>query len=391
MSAHDVIINGCGMVGAITALLLAGPVDGEGRQVMVVESQAVTQFDPNGPHQLRVSAIARQNLQLFDRLGVSSHMSVERMGHYDQMQVWDNQSTGELAFAADGESKLGAMIENQHIIAAAQQQMASHPRITVRYESAIESFECSERKVRVHLTNGESFNAALLVGADGARSKIRQTAGIEFNQKPYHQQGLVCYLTLEKAPPHTALQAFNSGGPVGLLPMNGGLFSMVWSLPEDQVEQWLTATEDRFINALQVHINRDFGRIKLNSERQAFPLTQSNAVRYYQDRVVLVGDAAHTIHPLAGQGVNLGFGDALVLADRLSGVSLREPEALSRALRKYQRARQAEVFKTSELMSALHHLFKNQTPPVKALRAFGMNTLNRLNPLKAWLLHQAGS
>ncbi|WP_223787907.1 FAD-dependent monooxygenase [Marinicella meishanensis] len=391
MSDCDVIINGGGMVGAITALLLAGPIDGEGRQVLVIESQAATQFDPSGPRQLRVSAIAQQNLQLFDRLGVLSHMDPERLGRYHHMRVWDNQSTGELSFEGEGEAGLGAMVENHHIIAAAQQQMVNHPRITVRYQAAIDSFTGTERKVRVQLADGESINAAVLVGADGARSSIRQAAGIEFKQKSYQQHGLVCYLSLEKAPPHTALQAFNPGGPVGLLPMNGSLFSMVWSLPEAQVEQWLSATDERFINALQVHINRDFGRIQLHSERQAFPLIQSYADRYHQDRVVLVGDAAHTIHPLAGQGVNLGFGDAVVLAEKLTGVALRDSEALTRALRQYQRARQAEVFKTSELMSALHHLFNNQSPPVKALRALGMNSLNRLNPLKSWLLHQAGS
>lgn len=385
----DIIINGAGMVGGVTALLLAE----QGFAVTLIESQQQTKYSGKDSRQLRVSAISKHNLELFERLGLTEHWQTSRMGYYDQMSVWDNHSTGEIKFNSGGSGVLGAMIENNQIIAAAQQLANAHNNIDVLYETSIADFEDVERKVCVDLdsTSKEKLNTHLLIGADGARSQIRNYLGIEIQQKPYKQHGLVCYLKIENAPAKIALQAFNSGGPVGLLPMNDGLFSMVWSLPEDQVEHWLNAEENYFINGLKVHINRDFGGIELCSERQAFPLHKTYAKAFYQGRVALVGDAAHTIHPLAGQGVNLGFADAECLVDKLNGVSLKNNDELANALKKYQRVRMAEVHKTAETMHALHHLFSNEAAPVKMLRAFGMNRLNQINPIKQWLLRQAGS
>lgn len=384
---YDVVINGAGMVGAVTGLLLAA----QGLTVCLVETQKQQLVDLQSKRNLRVSAISKHNLTVFERLGIMQHIETERVGYYRDMQVWDNHSTGEVKLSASGKQHLGAMIENDLIIAAAQKQLTNHSNVDVLYETTIETFDVSERQVKIALSNETSLQCAVLVGADGARSKIRSELGIGFQQKPYQQHGLVCYLTIDNAPENTALQAFNAGGPVGLLPMNDGLFSMVWSLPEAEVKHWLDADESFFTHGLQVHINRDFGRIRLCSERAAFPLNKAYADVFYQDRVVLVGDAAHTIHPLAGQGVNLGFGDAECLADKFAAISIKKSEELATALKKYQRVRMAEVHKTSETMHALHHLFTNKTAPVKALRAFGMNRLNQIKPLKDWLLRQAGS
>ena len=384
---HDIIINGAGMVGAVTALLLAE----QGFTVALIESQAQTHYSQKDARQLKVSAISKHNLGLFERLGLTEHWQPSRIGYYDKMRVWDNHSTGEVEFSGEGNQVLGAMLENNQIIAAAQQTANEHNNIEVYFARTVTEFEDTARKVHLTLDNQSKLNGYLLLGADGARSMVRTQLGIETQQKPYQQKGLVCYLQIENAPARTALQAFNSGGPVGLLPMNGGLFSMVWSLPEDQVEHWLKAEESRFINGLKVHINRDFGDIELRSDRQAFPLNKTYAQNFYKGRVALLGDAAHTIHPLAGQGVNLGFGDAECLVEKLNQVSLKDADELALALRKYQRVRMAEVHKTAETMHALHHLFTNQSAPVKMLRAFGMNRVNQINPLKQWLLRQAGS
>lgn len=384
---YDVIINGGGMVGSVTALLLADA----GLSVAVIEAQTQTTYSKKNDRELRVSAISQHNLELFNKLNITDLMQTSRMGYYQHMQIWDNNSTGEIAFDGPGQKPLGAMVENNQIIAAAQQQLGKHANVEVFYATSIESFEQTERKVKVVLNQNDVLQAHLLVGADGARSKIRENLGIKVKQKPYQQHGLVCYLSLENAPVNTALQAFNSGGPVGLLPMNEGLFSMVWSLPEDQVEFWLKTDEGKFVNGLKAHINRDFGEIKLLSERVAFPLNKTYADTVYKNRVVLVGDAAHTIHPLAGQGVNLGFGDAECLLEKLSQINLKHANDLAQILKKYQRVRQAEVHKTAETMHALHHLFTNQSAPAKMLRAFGMNGLNQIKPIKQWLLKQAGS
>ncbi len=391
MKQYDVIINGAGMVGAVTALLLTDQVTDQVFSIAVIEANPQTEYDSDETRQLRVSAISKHNLDLFNRLGMGQFLCHERMGYYNNMVVWDNHSTGTIDFNSGSEKILGAMTENNQIIAAAQKKCVEHPQIDLFFDATIDAFEHNERKVKVVLNDGSDLQASLLVGADGARSKVRTDLGISTQQKPYDQRGLVCYLDIENAPEKTALQAFNAGGPVGLLPMNGGLFSMVWSLPENEVQAWLNADENKFINGLKVHINRNFGDIRLRSDRQAFPLVKSYANDYYQGRVVLVGDAAHTIHPLAGQGVNLGFGDAECLAEKLSTINLKKSEELASALKKYQRTRKAEVYKTSETMHALHHLFTNQSAPIKKLRALGMNGLNQIKPIKSWLLKQAGS
>jgi len=393
----DIVVSGAGMVGSVTALLLAE----KGFRVTLIESQPQTQYSEKSTRQLRVSAISKHNLALFKRLGLTEGWQTKRIGSYKQMHVWDNHSTGEITFNSEGGGVLGAMIENNQIIAAAQQLANDHNNIDVLYQTSISDFEDVERKVSVMLSSPTHNNSNqssqtkmsghLLLGADGARSQIRTQLGIETQQKPYKQHGLVCYLQIGNAPNETALQAFNSSGPVGLLPMDDGLFSMVWSLPEEQVKHWLKADENYFINGLKAHINRDFGDIELRSERQSFPLYQTYAKAFYKGRVALLGDAAHTIHPLAGQGVNLGFGDAECLVRKITDVTLKNNDEVANAFKKYQRVRMAEVYKTSETMHGLHHLFGNSTATVKMLRAFGMNRLNQLKPIKQWLLRQAGS
>lgn len=386
-NSFDIIINGAGMVGSFTALMLAE----RGTKVAVIESRTQTTYSHIADRTLRVSAVSQHNLQLLQQLGVMDLMQGNRIGYYQNMQVWDNHSNGEIAFDSPSKEPLGAMIENNQTVAALQQKLTEHVNVIPFFATAMASFEQSTRKVRVKIDNNEEVKAALLVGADGARSQVRAATDISFTTQPYRQHGLVCYVSIENAPERTALQAFNQGGPVGLLPMNEGVFSVVWSLPETQVEQWLDCDANKFINGLRAHINRNFGEVKLLSERVAFPLSKSYASAYHDRRVVLVGDAAHTIHPLAGQGVNLGFGDAELLAEKVSGINLRDFDEVSTALRQYQRARTAQAHKTAETMHALHHLFAGEAAPIKMLRALGMNGLNRIEPIKRWLLQQAGS
>jgi 2-octaprenylphenol hydroxylase len=387
MKKVDIIISGAGMVGAITALSLAQ----HGFSVLVIDQAPANSFSKETPHQLRVSAIAHKNLQLLEQLGVLPDMFKERLGYYNKMSVWDNRSTGSLDFDHQAGLHLGAIIENQHITAVTQQKLQEHPQVEVLYENKINQWHSGKRRVDVELESGEEVEAAILISAEGANSSIREQTGIDIKRKDYEQSGLVCNLRITNAPEQTALQAFNATGPVGILPLNDGLFSIVWSLPKDQVDRWLQVDHDKFINGLKAHINRDLGDIELVSERAAFPLRQMYAKQFYQDRVVLIGDAAHTVHPLAGQGVNLGIEDGQCLADLLRDISLRNTEELANALKKYQRRRRAEVFKTSEMMTFLHHLFTTDKNSLGFLRAKGMNLLNQINPLKSWLIEQAGS
>ncbi len=387
MNKVDVIISGAGMVGAITALSLAK----SGRTVSLIDHAEQSHFTEQTPLQLRVSAVSQRNLDLLSELGVMQHMDKSRLGHYKHMSVWDNRSTGALDFDHGSGPNLGAIIENQHITAATQNTLNKNQLIQSHFSTEIKSWESKPKKVQVELSDGSVLEAGLLLVAEGANSAIRSQAGIAVQLKHYEQKGLVFHIRMDDAPSSTALQSFNATGPVGLLPMNNGVFSVVWTLPNDQVDYWLGVDKDKFVNGLQAHINRSFSPIQLISDRAAFPLQQMYAKQFYQDRVVLVGDAAHTIHPLAGQGVNLGIEDGQCLSALLVGVNLRNQDEVLMALKKYQRQRRAEAFKTSEMMNVIHHLFTSNSQTIGLLRSKGMNILNQVGPLKNWLIEQAGS
>ncbi len=387
MDKVDVIISGAGMVGAITALNLSK----SGMSVYLIDQAEASQMSEQSPPQLRVSAVSRRNLNVLSQLGVMQTMHQNRLGYYKYMSVWDNRTTGALDFKQGTGPDLGAIIENQHITSATQQVIASTDSIKTRYKTKITQSQCNDRKVKVTLSDGHQIEAGLLLVAEGAKSPLREQAEIEIQTKDYQQKGLVFHISMDNAPAQTALQAFNQTGPVGLLPMNDGLFSVVWSLPNDQVEYWRKVDQEKFIHGLKAHINRPFGKISLISERAAFPLRQMNAKHYFKDRMVLLGDSAHTIHPLAGQGVNLGIEDGQCLTELLSGVNLKSHDEVRQVLKKYQRRRKAEVFKTSELMNVIHHMFTSNNPILGLLRSQGMHVLNKVSPLKNWLVEQAGS
>ncbi len=394
---YDVVISGGGMVGLVAALSLSNIFD----RVLLIERGEKPVFDLTGERQLRVSAMADKHWQWFDTLGMAGYFDGYRLGPYKHMSVWDNRSDAELDFTQSGEKLLGNMVENNHVVYAATEALLKQERVDVRYQTEIASYEGIGRQVRIELSGGDEITAGLLVSAEGATSPIRQKAGISTKQSDYGQHGMVCFIKLDKAMSGTAYQAFNPTGPVGLLPMsnqdgqNEGVFSIVWSMSEEQVPMWLDCDEQKFCHGLKAHINRDLGMPELLSKRVAFPLRKQQASDYVKGRVVLVGDAAHVVHPLAGQGVNLGLADAACLADLLTalmdGGSLKDADALARKLKKYQRMRKSKVAESLLMIDVIHHLFTKQTAPLPLLRATGMKWVNRINPLKSWLMAQAGS
>lgn len=386
-TSYDVVISGGGMVGLVAALSLSQQFD----RVLLIEKNEAPSTDLSDARALRVSAMAENHWHWFETLGMGRFFDAKRLGPYRHMSVWDNRSDAALDFSQPTGKKLGAIVENNHVVAAATSALQAQDKVTIRYQAALQSFEDVGRKVRLKLSGGEQIDTALLISAEGAHAPIRQAAQIAVKQSSYQQQGLVCYVQLDKAAEKTAYQAFNPTGPVGILPMGGGVFSIVWSLADDQLDRWLSCDEERFCHGLKAHINRDLGMPKLLSERVAFPLKKQQASAYVKGRVVLLGDAAHVVHPLAGQGVNLGLADAAFLSEQLSQVALKDSEAVDRALKKYQRVRRSKVAESQLMIDAVHHLFTKQNAPLPWLRATGMKWVNRLTPLKSWLMTQAGS
>ncbi|MCX7545972.1 FAD-dependent monooxygenase [Marinicella gelatinilytica] len=387
MYKFDVIISGGGMVGAVCANAMAAA----DFKVAMIEAAPQVSCQSDDERSLRVSAIADKHLNFFKALGIQAHIDGERMGYYQNMMVWDNHSRGHLDFTGDNGTDLGAIIENKWVVYAAQKKLQNNDHVAVLYNHTIQSFEQSDRQVTVSLDNNERLQGRLLIACEGARSPLREMAGITVRTNSYRQFAIVCYLQIENAPQRTALQAFNHSGPVALLPVKDDVFSLVWTCDEDYYQQWLDAEESHFIAGLQAHIRRDFGAIKVISDRAAFPLRQMYANETIQNRLVLLGDSAHVVHPLAGQGVNLGLSDVVELVRQIKDINLRDTEALKQALKRYYRRRQSEVLATSELMSFLQRFYAIDQPALTWLRGTGMNLVNGFKPLKNWLVTQAGS
>ncbi|WP_395375034.1 FAD-dependent monooxygenase [Marinicella sp. W31] len=384
----DIVIAGGGLVGLIAAVSLAR----QNLRVVLLDAGKAPTYDAQAERELRVSAISAENLQWLESLQILPHVDRERIGIYRHMQVWDNASSAAIDFSAPAlpHGYLGAIIENRHLQQAAWQQIQAES-VTLRYAQKITEFNDLGSRIEVITESGDTYRTQLLVAADGANSSIRQQLSVPVQHSSYGQYGIVGYIQCDKAPAETALQGFNCSGPIGLLPLGNGLFSYVWSMTEDRAEDWLNCDETRFLNALKTVINRDLGQIELASQRAMFPLRGLLSQKFYQGRTVLCGDAAHVVHPMAGQGANLGIGDVKLLSEGLRQSILKDDAQIQLMLRRYQRRRYNQVRETSGLISGLHGLFGSSTPAVQWLRSTGMRTINRITPLKQWLMHQAGS
>ncbi len=382
---YDLIIIGAGMVGATLACLLAR----QGKKVAVVESHMPQAFSWQDPHELRVSAISGASQRAFAEIGAWTSMQAMRVSPYESMYVWDSSGPGKIRFdAADlGEPNLGHIIENKVIQLALLEVMQAEPSLALLCPDSLSHFQVTEFGVQVTLSSGSRLTAALLVGADGACSKVRALAGIELRQDDYAQKGLVATIRPEQSHQMTAWQRFMPSGPLALLPLSDGTCSIVWTLPADKADYYLAMSEADFNRAVTEASGSRLGQLNVQSKRAAFPLRGRHAEHYVLPGVALVGDAAHTIHPLAGQGVNLGIKDAVELATVLSQ-STRSPGS-PLLLRRYERARKGDNLLTQKVMEGFNILFSHQASLVSTGRNLGLNLVNRLEPVKREIMRVA--
>jgi len=386
----QVLIVGGGMVGLALACALAKA----GRQVTVVEQQARTHDFPAEPT-LRVSAINLKAQQWLRELGAWQRLPNERRCDYQGMDVWDQDSFGRIQFhAADSDlPHLGTIVENA-VVETALWQTADALGVSLIHGVSIDMPEFQEQDVTVQLDNGDIILAQLLVAADGGNSKLRQHVATPVVHRDYEQHGLVA--TIKTSLPHQGIarQAFHTGGPLALLPMaDPHEVSIVWSLPVTEAQRLCQLDETQFNQALTVASDNRLGILSCASQRVSFPLTMRYAQRWVYQRQVLVGDAAHTIHPLAGQGVNLGFGDAYLLAQQLNQLGSLNGQwndaQLQRQLRHYERARKTAALRHIATMEGFHQLFRPRNPVLRLARAIGLKAVDKANPLKDFFLQQA--
>jgi 2-octaprenylphenol hydroxylase len=376
----DVAVVGGGMVGAALACALAQ----RGFATSLLEAREPPLEWDRASHDLRVSAITRASQQMLQNLGVWQRMADDRVTAYQHMHVWDRAGIGEIHFDATdlGEPDLGHIIENRVIVRALWQSFAA-AGVGVQTPARLMGLDASDDGASLTFDDGSRLNSGLVVGADGARSQVRNLAGIESRSEPYDQHAVVATVHAEKGNRSTAWQRFMRAGPLALLPLERDLFSIVWSTSPNEAERLCGLPEDEFNRLLTAASESRLGLLTVLGARAAFPLRLQHARSYVLPGLALVGDAAHVIHPLAGQGVNLGFLDAGALVDALvAGRERGSPPGALRSLRVYERSRRGHNTATQLAMDGFKHLFSNDSRVLSAVRNIGLGAAGRLGPLR---------
>ncbi len=377
----DVVIVGGGMVGAT----LARALEQAGSQVALVEARTPPREAGIGPFAQRVSAITPGAETVLRTLGVWQGVVARRACAYRSMRVWDALGGGEIRFDAAhvAEPRLGHIVENDVIVAALHERLEA---CACFCPDTVAELEVATEGVRVRLDSGVILHAGLVVGADGARSKVRQLARIGFQRRPYDQHAVVGPMRMARHHGACARQRFLPSGPLALLPLPEGWVSIVWTTTPEEADTLVRLPEAAFAKRLEAASEGVLGPVQEVGPRAAFPLIGGQAERYVQSRIALIGDAAHVIHPLAGQGVNLGILDAASLAECVAG--RRDPGRMG-ALRRYERARRWDDELTMRLMEAFRYAFGSRLPPVVRLRSLGLSWTNVLPPVKTQLTRLA--
>lgn len=386
---YDLIIIGGSHVGATLACALGEA----GLRVAVVEARAAAREWPADSVDLRVFAITRASQHIFQHLGAWEAMAELGISPFRRMEVWDAGGSGRIQFdCADiGEPGLGHIIESRVIQEALHRRLEGLDSVDWLCPAQLAEFQANAAgPARVTLADGRVLEGALVVGADGAESRLRALAGITLERQEYDQQALVAVITTERPHQETARQRFLPDGPLAFLPLRDGRCSIVWSLPPERCEELLALEEGEFLACLGEAFDHRLGRMLATGERVAFPLVRRHATRYIGTRVALVGDAAHTIHPLAGQGVNLGLLDAAALAESLLAARAAGRDlGGERALRQYERGRRGANQLMMHAMDGFKGLFGSPLAPVRQLRNLGLDLVDRAGPLKGVIIRQA--
>ena len=389
MQSVDVAIVGGGMVG----LAVACGLQGSGLRVAVLEQHVPQPLAADAAPQLRVSAINAASEKLLTRLGVWSDIVARRACCYHGMEVWDKDSFGRIEFddQSMGYSHLGHIVENSEIHYALWQRAQRSPDITLLAPAEIQQVAWGENEAFLTLKEGAMLTARLVVGADGANSWLRNKADIPLTFWDYRHHALVATIRTQEAHGAVARQAFHGEGILAFLPLSDPhLCSIVWSLSPQEAERMQQASVDEFNQALNIAFDNRLGLCSVESERQTFPLTGRYARQFAAHRLALVGDAAHTIHPLAGQGVNLGFMDAAELIDELKRLH-RQGKDIGQYLylRRYERSRKHSAAMMLAGMQGFRELFAGENPAKKLLRDIGLKLADTLPGVKPQLIRQA--
>lgn len=385
----DVAVIGGGVVGLAAAALLGGL----GLRVAAVEAGAAAPPPAPGDHDLRVYAVTCASARLLAHAGAWEEVERRRRGCFRRMEVWDAHSRGRICFdsAALAEPTLGYIVEQRVLCDALGARLRQLPEVTVMRPASLQSWERVAECLEVTLQEGRRISARLLVGADGAASRVRTLAGIGYERHGYNQEAVVCNVRTERPHGDTAFQRFLSQGPLAFLPLDDAhKSSIVWSTSPAHARRLLALDPEDFGSELANAFEQRLGRVLEVGQRAAFELARARAERYVLPRVALAGDAAHSIHPLAGQGANLGLLDAATLAEVVGqAVAAGMDIGAIRTLRRYERWRTGENRLMQTTMDGFKHLFGSELKTVRWLRGAGLSLTDRCEPAKEMIMRLA--
>ncbi|MFA5938605.1 MAG: UbiH/UbiF/VisC/COQ6 family ubiquinone biosynthesis hydroxylase [Sinimarinibacterium sp.] len=377
----DVAVVGAGLVGAAIAVGLHR----RGLRVRLLDRGLAA--EPDDDYDLRVYAISPASARFLDDIGVWNAIAAERACPYTHMQVWELQPEAALHFDASDVRlpMLGHIVESRVI---QRHLLAALPAGILREGAAVAACEFEDEVATLKLERGSALRASLIVAADSARSPLREACGIEVLRHSYEQTAVVCHVRTERPHSATAYQRFLETGPLALLPLADGRSSIVWSSTE--AAALMEMSDAAFCEVLGAASQHVLGRVLDCTRRVSFPLALQQAQEYVQPRFALAGDAAHVVHPLAGQGVNLGFGDAQCLVETLADAQRdRRDIGGLRVLHRYERARKAAVAEMLAVTDGLYRAYQIQQPTWTWIRQQGLALVGQADPLRQALVRRA--
>lgn len=383
----DVAIIGGGLVGTGLALALQPA----GLDVLLVDSQPVQAAPPAQDWDARIYAISPGNASFLRALGVWQRLDAGRLQRVEAMAIHGDGRHGRLDFSAydAGLPELAWIVESGALLRAMQALLEGLPGLRVARPAQATALAVDGNAAVITLADGASIETQLVVGTDGRDSLVRREAGIEARVSDYRQLGVVANFECERPHQGTAFQWFRDDGVLALLPLPGRRLSMVWSTGEAHAAQLLALDAEALAVRVAEASGQALGGLRRMGPAAAFPLRHAGMSRLIAPRVALAGDAAHNVHPLAGQGVNLGFRDVRVLADVLAGRAPRQDCGDHALLRRYERARREDIATTGLSADALQKLFGSRSVWLSGVRNFGLGALNQLPALKNQLIRHA--
>lgn len=383
----DVVVVGGGMVGAAVACALGGG----SLKVAVIEHAPPEPFAPEQPHDLRVSALSIASKNILETLGAWRGVTSRRLCPFRRMRVWE--TAGDTEFCSDdiGHAELGYIVENRVTQVALLDRMREFDNVELICPAQIKRVNYHPGKlVELELDGGRTLAARLLVAADGGQSKIRQAVGLGVTSWDYQQHALVIYIETAYGQQDITWQRFVPSGPQAFLPLTGHYGSIVWYNSPDEVKRLQELPLDELKHELMKAFPDCLGQVENVLGVASFPLRRQHAQQYVKQGVALVGDAAHMINPLAGQGVNIGLLDAAALAEVvLEAVGKGQDIADAAVLQRYERMRRMENLKMMTVMDVFYQMFSNDILPVKFLRNMGLGLAERILPAKNLVMRNA--